>query len=259
MSQSNGTGFLVEKNIAATNAHNCCKQFGIMCRGVPRGFRWVKAAVYGRFSDQKTLFRLSIIALNTLNDTCLLGLPRGMVDPELHFCAELCFEIPLLGQSLFFIGNPGIPFCIKRGMFSCIRTPQEVQEAGLYFTVMKVDALEFEGVAPPGSSGSPVFDRLRRVFAMVFGGNSFVEEDAGALSMYAVPAYHIKQLLDWLKERHCSVFVHNVAFGEEYEDSYVDDFIVGNTVFEQNHETKPNSIMIKLGVSVIILVCFFLV
>lgn len=167
--------------------------------------------------------------------------------------------MPLLGQSLFFIGNPGIPFCIKRGMFSCVRTPEDLLEAGLRLSVMKVDALEFEGVAPPGVSGSPVFDRFRRVFAMVFGGNSLVDEDPGALSMYAVPAFHIKQLLDWIKGSHRSVFVFNDGYDEEYDDSYLDDFIVCNKVFEQNPETEPNTSMIKLWVSVIILVCFFLV
>ncbi|KAG5532242.1 hypothetical protein RHGRI_026765 [Rhododendron griersonianum] len=209
---SYGTAFLVEQNIAATNAHTCSKQFEIRFRGLSRGYHWIKAAVYGRFSDQETPFRLTILAVNTQTDTCLLGLPRGMMDPELHFCAKLCLEMPLLGQSLFFIGNPGIPFCIKRGMFSCVRTPKELLLAGLRFTAMKVDALEFEGVAPP------VFDRFRRVFAMVFGGNSLVDEDPGALSMYAFPAFHIKQLLDWIKGSHRSVFVFNDGYDEEYDD-----------------------------------------
>lgn len=64
-------------------------------------------------------YRLTIFAVGTETDTCLLGLPRSMVDTEKHYWPTLCFDQPLLGQDFFFIGNPGLPLCIKRAMFSC--------------------------------------------------------------------------------------------------------------------------------------------
>lgn len=92
--------------------------------------------------------------------------------------------------------------------------------------------IELNGVAAPGTSGSPVFDELCRVRGIIFADLDDIHKDLGAMLALAIPVHNLISLILWESKRKIgdSIYVYgefirqrDVEGGDEDESSDWDE------------------------------------
>lgn len=92
-----GSGFLVRKNLGATNAHIFCVKF----QTAKYSWKWVTARATAKFPGGAP-FPIRISAVDVVCDLLLFKIPKKYVRKS-NFVRSLCLDNLLLGQALYFV------------------------------------------------------------------------------------------------------------------------------------------------------------